>query len=384
MKTDCGYLRNGMFVEPTATNGKFKPCCLMFSPNKNHTSDTVEEQIGLMNNPEYLYENFKDDVCYKCNQQEKINSTSGARIDSLKTVIKNHIKPGQVTFLQVAFSAFCNFKCLYCGPHSSTEWNNDVEAMTKQNIMFDHMQIKTTPQETFVREKETINDLKKLDLSELREVGVFGGEPFMTRHLDEFLNILVEKGNPKNIIIQINTNASVFPKDNIINSLLKFDTVDLRISGESVGGLAEYIRNGLIWDTYNKNINKWKQLSQEYSNIELKLHMAHCVYNINKLQETEEWLLDNKLEPYNAFVRDPDYTDARKILSVKHIKECVDRIKKLKTEAIREPTIKFLTNNYYNQEALSNYRDFTQKLDNIRGTSLQKVNSELYNWTFLE
>ena len=71
-----------------------------------------------------------------------------------------------------------------------------------------------------------------------------------------------------------------------------------------------------------------------------------------------------------------------KVLNIKHIDECINRIKKLQTEKIRDSLIKFLTNNYYNQEALNDYRDFTQKLDMIRGTSLQEVNSELYDWTF--
>ena len=387
MKTDCGYLRNGIFIEPTAMDGKFKPCCLIKTfTDKKYTHNTIEEQIGAMNDPEYLYENFKNNICYKCTQEEKIDPTFGPRINSVKTINKHEIKPGQVAFLQVAFSAFCNFKCLYCGPHSSTEWNKDIEELQNRSIPFDHnhLAIQTTPQQTFVREKEIINDLKKLDLSKLREVGVFGGEPFMTRHLDEFLQIITERAKTDETVIQFNTNASVFPKRSIIDQLTKFDTVDLRISGESVGSLAEYIRSGLNWEQYNSNIKKWKELSKEYPNIELRLHMAHSVYNVNKLKETEEWLLDNNLTPYNAFVRGPHYTDIRKVLSKQHINECIKIVSDLKTEIIREPLIKFLNNDYYNQEALKDYRDFTHKLDIVRGTSLQVVNPQLYEWTFTD
>ena len=62
--------------------------------------------------------------------------------------------------------------------------------------------------------------------------------------------------------------------------------------------------------------------------------------------------------------------------------ECIKIVSNLKTEIIREPLIKFLNNDYYNQEALNDYRDFTHKLDTVRETSLQVVNPQLYEWTF--
>jgi len=385
IERDCGYLRNGIFIEPTKIDGKVKPCCIIKTfYDKKYTHNTVEEQLNAMFDPSYLYKNFKDTVCYKCTQEEKLSPTFGSRINSLDTVKKHNIPIGKVAFLQVAFSAFCNFKCLYCGPHSSTEWNKDIEEMQKRNIPFNYpyLEIQTTAEETFKRELEIINDIKKLDLTYLREVGIFGGEPFMTRHLDEFLQIIVEKGTPGHTVLQINTNASIFPKNEIIKSLVKFDLVDLRISGESVGGLAEYIRNGLKWKVYNKNIIQWKELSKEHSNIELRLHMAHNVYNINRLQETEEWMFDNNLKPYNAFVRGPHYTDIRKVLHKDQINECISRVKKLRMKDISKTLIGFLQNNYYNQEALNDFKDFTGKLDSIRKTSLKEVNPELYEWTF--
>ena len=52
------------------------------------------------------------------------------------------------------------------------------------------------------------------------------------------------------------------------------------------------------------------------------------------------------------------------------------------TKEIKESLITFLSNDYYNQEALLDFKDFTQKLDLIRRTSLKDVNPELYNWCF--
>mgnify|MGYP001215347302 CR=1 FL=1 len=384
LKRDCGYLRNGLYIEPTAMDGKAKPCCIIKTfGDGRYTHNTIQEQLDAMLDPEYRYANFKDTICYKCTQQEKI-TPAGPRLNSLQAV--EGIEPGKIVFLQVSFSAFCNFKCLYCGPHSSTEWNKDIEEFQRRNIKFgfdeEHLKIQTTAEETFVREREIINELKRLDLLSLQQIGVFGGEPFMTRHLDEFLKLLINKGNPKNMTIQINTNASLFPKENILESLKEFGNVDLRVSGESIGRLAEYIRNGLRWELYNENIKKWQEFSKINSNIEFRLHLAHNVYSINTIQETEDWILKNNLKIYNHFVRGPHYTDVRKILSKDQINECIRRIEKLKTKEIKESLITFLSNDYYNQEALLDFKDFTQKLDLIRGTSLKDVNPELYNWCF--
>ena len=60
---------------------------------------------------EFRYANFKDTICYKCTQQEKI-TPAGPRLNSLQAV--EGIEPGKIVFLQVSFSAFCNFNYCTC------------------------------------------------------------------------------------------------------------------------------------------------------------------------------------------------------------------------------------------------------------------------------
>ena len=47
IKRDCGYLRNGIFIEPSAVDGKVKQCCLIKTfHDKKYTHNTVEEQLN--------------------------------------------------------------------------------------------------------------------------------------------------------------------------------------------------------------------------------------------------------------------------------------------------------------------------------------------------
>ena len=62
MKTDCGYLRNGIFIEPTAMDGKFKPCCLIktFPDKKKFLSPNLSKEQNLKSSKKTM----KDDLKY--------------------------------------------------------------------------------------------------------------------------------------------------------------------------------------------------------------------------------------------------------------------------------------------------------------------------------
>ena len=83
----------------------------------------------------------------------------------------------------------------------------------------------------------------------------------MARRFGEFMELLDKKAKPGLMGLQINTNATIFPKPKIMDILKQFRKVDLRLSNESVGELSEYIRNGSKWEDFETNTHKWLEAS---------------------------------------------------------------------------------------------------------------------------
>jgi MoaA/NifB/PqqE/SkfB family radical SAM enzyme len=399
----CPWLSNGLYFGPATGIEKLEiqPCCrsfhggLLLKEIKSSDDDlyklaqrssSVKEQIDKMKDPNYNYKNLSETICERCLSQEK---TSGK---SMRTTTKTiNLESGKIGLLQIAFGNFCNYKCRYCYPRYSTEWNKDAKLLKKdwhENKEFNHLtDIVMTERQTYDYEKKIIEELKKQDLSNVRDIGIFGGEPFLSRHWEQFVELLNEKANLSKIKIQINSNFSIFPKEKIINLLTKFRKVDLRASIEAKGSLAEYIRSGLVWNTFENNVKKWQEVAKHNKSIQLRVHMAHNIYSINKLLEFEEWLFDMNL--HNSYVSagvfSPEWLDPVKVLNDDQLDQCLEILKNIKYLDLNDTVIERLKYRNYQEnqpQMLRTFKSYTKTLDELRSEKLQDVNPQLYEWTF--
>jgi len=410
MNNNCVWLTNGLYISPKDKEGKIsniKSCCRakhdkisfhsleqdQYLQNLSISSELISEHVSKLSEQKYNYQKLKDSVCRICASEEKSQKRS-MRIGS-NSLYGNKIKqPGKIQLLGIAFGNFCNFKCRYCVPKFSTSWNKDIPEMEKfknQPVynLFDYYGYSTFKMnefDTFNYEKWVIGQLEKQDLTDLLEVGVFGGEPFMMRHWEQFIELLHEKSTLSNIKIEISTNASVIPNKRIVELLSRFKEVELRISVEAVDKLAEYVRTGLNWNTLQKNIKKWQEIAKEHSNIWTRIHMANNVYNINKVLDFEEWLLDMNLN-HNvvvAYVYDPEILDPRNCLTKPQLTECIKRIQSSKIPQIKKELVGILENVSADSQSQKKFQNkltqFTTAMDKIRNTKLKDVNLELWEW----
>lgn len=398
----CPWLSNGLYFAPATVIGKLEiqPCCRSSHGGRllrkikssdddlyklAQRSSSVKEQIDKMKDPNYNYKNLSETTCERCFNQEK---TSGK---SMRTgAEKLNLESGKIGLLQIAFGNFCNYKCRYCHSRYSTEWNKDAKLLKKVNVdkEFNYLtDIVMTERQTYDYEKKIIQELKKQDLSNVRDVAIFGGEPFLSRHWEQFVELLNEKANLSKIKIQINSNFSIFPKEKIINLLTKFRRVDLRASVEAKGSLAEYIRSGLVWNTFENNVKKWQEVAKHNKSIQLRVHMAHNIYSINKLPEFEEWLFDMNL--HNSYVSAgvfaPQWFDPVRVLNNDQLDQCLEILKNIKYLDLNDTVIERLKYRNYQEnqpQMLRTFKSYTKLLDELRSEKLQDVNPQLYEWTF--
>jgi hypothetical protein len=170
--------------------------------------------------------------------------------------------------LEIAFDRTCNFACSYCNPAFSSTWVKDL----KQNGPYedlvsdgrnhfthahDSAQLykygETNPYvEAFFKWWES--DLHKT----LQELRVTGGEPTMSPDLWRLFDWF--KDNNSNPDMRLAVNSNLGCKDDLVDRLIgashNIPNFHLYTSCEAMGIQAEYIRDGLEWNQFIKNINR--------------------------------------------------------------------------------------------------------------------------------
>ena len=358
MSKGCSWLEGGLFIDPSS--GGFRNCCRSL----------------------HNYDNLKASACKTCALEEEAIGTSMRLKSSSFSTYPN----ASISTVQVTFSNFCNLKCRYCNQAASSSIAVEVETNAEfYNQKYLKNQDSLMPSETFSYEKKVMEFFQQSDLSNLRDIGIFGGEPFMARHIMDFFELLAQKTDLSKIKLQINTNASIFPKQPLLDILLKFGTIDLRCSNESVGTLSEYIRSGSDWKVFEKNTLKWQLLSKEHSNLNVRLHMTNNVLSLFYVNDFFEWMAENNLKPVCKFAITPYYMNPQFTLTTDERQQIIDKIDPMNNKtfrAQRNQIIKFLNVDNYSTMYREQIKNFITGTDKIRKESLKSVNPEIYNILF--
>ena len=205
---------------------------------------------------------------------------------------KFNVKPA---YLEVNFSHACNQKCIYCSPHLSSSWYEEIEQFgpfkldsprdSKQysinhNDIISLEQIGKLP---FEVRKE--NKIKKKDnpyvkafwkwmpdvYDNLHHFRMTGGEPLMHKDTYKVLDYALKHKNDK---LQMSVTSNFSPTDDklvdkFIDKLFNLERAKslkhfmLFVSLDSIGKKAEYIRTGMNWNKIKFNIDKFLKLYEK-------------------------------------------------------------------------------------------------------------------------
>lgn len=214
------------------------------------------------------------------------------------------------TYVEVSFSNVCNFKCSYCSPVYSSQWVGEVERFgpypTSSNFNdLEYLkQIKEMPIH-HTEENPYVDAFWKWWPDLVKDLEVFritGGEPLLDKNTFKVFDFLYENPQP-NLEFAINTNGCV-PDKNIklfIEKVRKLEdnncikSFQIFTSADTAGKQAEYIRNGLDYNQWKKNIDL---LLTSLPKTRITIMCTTNILSVTNFKPLLEFVLEMKLKHF--------------------------------------------------------------------------------------
>jgi hypothetical protein len=166
----------------------------------------------------------------------------------------------KVTSWDYRFNNLCNFKCRMCGDMLSSSW----EAETRMHEPEIYEKDKIWGRADIKAEIEKFHDqhiIKEfsdaIEAKKIKEIYWCGGEPLMWKIHWESMKRIIELDYHDQVSIRYNSNMSRinYYGMNLFDDILdKFKFWNILASIDGAGEVGEYVRTGLKWDEWYKNI----------------------------------------------------------------------------------------------------------------------------------
>jgi pyruvate-formate lyase-activating enzyme len=149
--------------------------------------------------------------------------------------------------VQVSVGNECNLQCTYCNPKFSSLWEQDVRT-TPYKVFSDRFFYAIDPKQPDVMDRN-IEFLNTFD--SIEQLSVIGGEPLFNKKFFQLISTTPAKS------LSISTNLAVKQEvlDRFIEHCNKFESVDMRISIDATGAIAEFTRYGLDYEQFCSNLH---------------------------------------------------------------------------------------------------------------------------------
>lgn len=231
-------------------------------------------------------------------------------------------------YLEVNFNQACNFKCMYCSPHLSTAWEDEVSKFGpydvidygQQPVRHNDVQYLDMPLKVANRDNAYVEAFWRWWPEIYKKIEVFrmtGGEPLMDHNMYKVLDYIYE--NPNNWL-EVSVTSNLCPPkqelfDRFLEKLKRLEKIQiwqdpnrfnpgsgnhwyvnmalknfsLFVSVDSVGDHAEYIRNGLDFDKMHSNV---QQVLNETVNTTVTFINTFNALSVPRVKQFLEYILD--------------------------------------------------------------------------------------------
>jgi organic radical activating enzyme len=194
--------------------------------------------------------------------------------------------------LEVMFDRTCNFACSYCNANFSTAWERDI----KKHGNYD---LETSGGGAFKHDGTVNNCYEKTEnpyikafwewwpelSKELRTLRVTGGEPLMSTDVWKLIDLFAEE----KYLFELGINTNLGAKKSIIDRLIErsndINNLTLFTSMETTGAQAEYIRDGLDYESWCNNVERILAESNVKRIVVMMTINALCLFNVTEIMD---------------------------------------------------------------------------------------------------
>ncbi len=317
--------------------------------------------------------------------------------------------PEKLQYLDLRLGHTCNIKCVMCSPHDSSKWVADHKKLipvlqdpeVKRQMQWDRKQFNNK-----WHEKESFWKELYAQIPNLKQVYFAGGEPLMIKEHKMFIEEIIRQGYQDNVLLRYNSNGILVDKE-LIELWSKFRKVKFAVSVDASFERDDYIRFPGKFSEVERTLH---MLDNTPDNIHVSMATAVQIFNIKHIPDFLKWKVNSNFKKMNVglingvtmggglvnahLVHIPTFLNIT-ILPEQDKQEVRERFAELKT---------WLWNNYTqddefwihnpkgwrqwegllahmdsadNSHLLPGFKEYTNKLDNIRGLNAATVFPEL-------
>ena len=284
-ETFCVYPWVHFYFNP---QGKINACCTAdinypLGDYKINNIDFNSESIQKFR--QTLINNEMAPQCSDCYKTEDLGLTSNRLRANKKFAHHIPIDPQPIIdnfklrYLDIRLSNVCNLKCRMCSSfYSSKIAAEDFKIWGETKFLYDS--------NSTVCEKKLLQ-LCTNQINNLETIYFAGGEPLLSDFHYTLLDLLI-KYNKTDIHIVYNTNFTII--DKVLDYWAKFSNINVGASIDLYGPQANYVRNGVEYDTIESNYYK---LRHHQPHINFMITSVLSMYNVFNLCDLQQhWITD--------------------------------------------------------------------------------------------
>lgn len=351
----CPLPWEGAYIQ----TGRVSPCCV-FKGNLGTTLSDYQSNPRLEQLRQDFLDGKKPQGCSACWTAEKANIDSIRKHHISRTQDSINLNPTDTTikFVELRVSNTCNFKCRMCEADSSSL----VREETRKNPVLERWyKARSLPSDVSDEQWQEIIEASK----NFEGIILTGGEPTLIKRYYELLDHLIAIRRAHKIRLTVFTNAGAF-NPVFYDKIKHFTQSMFFLSIDGVGKTAEYQRNGVAWETVEKNIDKILTVKRP-----VVIHSTLTSLSVLGLLEFNKWLDEKtKNNPEIQFTKF-HVTSRPWPMSVFNMH---GKYKEKAIEQITE-TISYIENSH-NPKIQSNLRQYRGLLNKVKTSNKSDVDFE--------
>ena len=315
----------------------FSPCCMIQTAGKEFKfidSSSIERYINsdwVRQLDSELSSGRKPNTCDLCFTKESIRSKS-YRLYVNETL--GYKESNNIEFLDLVLGNICNSDCAMCEPNSSSK----IESRINRDQTLDIFPKNLINGVTIQRQNEKwynrpeFFEWYKTQAPNLKIIKFRGGEPFLVKNLEEWLDYLIDNGYAKNITLNFTTNASILDQKLIFKCVKNFKYTAITASIDGIKDCYNYIRHGLNWNAIETNLLEFQKYAQAFRNkFWISVVCVVQAYNLLYLIELVQWCERYQFPLEWIFLTSPEYLEIKNIKDKTLIQQTIDQLKQKKS-----------------------------------------------------